>query len=367
MKALTPQALLVAVQTAQEAFITYLGVNRNLSSHTLRAYRYDILEWVTWLEVLLQNDDLNSPQNESEASESKEHDLKENQDDDERERLRTLSRDYIAYLTTRQFSKSSIARKTASIQSFFKFLTKEQYLPQQGVAMKFQRPKLPKKLPEFLSPEEINHLSQAAAQSEAYPYAKRNQAIIKLLFSSGIRVSELTSLDIQDLDWENAEFRVLGKGGKERVCFMSDEAIQALIHYQQNERGLLIEQYYESQTVTKTKSRVLSTKSKQTLLIGPESGPLFLNRNGTRLTPRSVHRMLIKLAEDANIHKKIYPHIFRHSFATHLLNHNVDLRVVQELLGHASIRSTQIYTHVTTERLKKAYLQAHPRAGLSSF
>jgi integrase/recombinase XerC len=352
MKALTPQALLTTVQTAQEAFITYLGVNRNLSGHTLRAYRYDIQEWITWLEVLLNEGPLNPETQESE-------------DNPDRERLRTLSRDYIAYLTTRQFSKSSIARKTASIQSFFKFLTKEQYLPQQGMAMKFQRPKLPKKLPEFLSPDEIHQLSQAATQSEEYPYAKRNQAIIKLLFSSGIRVSELTSLDIQDLDWENAEFRVLGKGGKERVCFMSDEAIQALKDYQE-ERDLLIAHYYENQPSPTTKAKRGSAKSQQPRLIGPESGPLFLNRNGTRLTPRSVHRMLIKLAEDAQIHKKIYPHIFRHSFATHLLNHNVDLRVVQELLGHASIRSTQIYTHITTERLKKAYLQAHPRAGVSS-
>jgi integrase/recombinase XerC len=363
MTRLSPKALLATVQTAQEAFITYLGVNRNLSSHTLRAYRYDIQEWITWLEVLLNEGNANS------KASLVQNLVQEEELENEREQLRTLSRDYIAYLTTRQFSKSSIARKTASIQSFFKFLTKEQYLPQQGVAMKFQRPKLPKKLPEFLSPEEIHQLSQAATQSEEYPYARRNQAMIKLLFSSGIRVSELTSLDIQDLDWENAEFRVLGKGGKERVCFMSEEAIQALKNYQE-ERNALIEQFFDSHPPPSAKPKPSKqqkkTQTQQPRLIGPESGPLFLNRNGTRLTPRSVHRMLIKLAEEAGIAKKIYPHIFRHSFATHLLNHNVDLRVVQELLGHASIRSTQIYTHVTTERLKKAYLQAHPRAGLSN-
>lgn len=348
----TPEALLMVMQTAQMAFENYLVVNRNLSAHTLRAYKYDIQEFMTWMEVKIQE------QAQPLLSDVNSEDSDSPQDDP----LKTLTRDFTAYLATRKFSKSSVVRKIAAIQSFFKFLIKEQYLSAQAVTLRFQRPKLPRKLPEFLTPDEIQQLALASAPTEDYPYQLRNRAIVKLLFSSGIRVSELTSLDVQDLDFDTAEFRVLGKGGKERLCFMSDDALQALRSFLP-ERNTLITQYYQQQQPAPKPSKRSSKAAVATpLLIGPETGPLFLNRNGTRLSPRSIHRMLIKLAEDAGIQKTIYPHIFRHSFATHLLNHNVDLRVVQELLGHASIRSTQIYTHITTERLKRAYLQAHPRA-----
>ena len=154
-------------------------------------------------------------------------------------------------------------------------------------------------------------------------------------------MGELAALDWEHIQWEQAEFRILGKGNRERVAFASQRAMNALLTYSES---------WEE----------LAGKAPEV------NSPLFLNKDGQRLNVRSVHRLLIDLGQSAGLDKAIHPHVFRHSFATHLLNHGVDLRVVQELLGHISIRSTQIYTHISTERLKRAYLKAHPRANPSS-
>jgi integrase/recombinase XerC len=255
-------------------------------------------------------------------------------------RLQELPSAYIAVLNGRGLSKSSIARKGSSLKTFFKFLMKERYFADNSLPIVFHRPKLLRRLPDFLSAEEIERLLRVIDAEPDSPLKARNRAIIEILFSSGIRVGELALLDTEHVNWEQAELLIKGKGGRERIAFISQRALDALRAY------------------CDVWSELADAPA------GPDS-PLFLNKDGGRLNVRSVRRLLVELGAAAELTKPLHPHVFRHSFATHLLNHGVDLRVVQELLGHISIRSTQIYTHVSTERLKRAYLKAHPRANVA--
>jgi integrase/recombinase XerC len=302
-----------------EAFLHYLDVARNLSPHTQRAYQTDVADFLQWLPMFVS----------------------------ERLSARTFARDafplhelpssYITFLNGRGLSKTSLARKTSSLKTYFKYLMKERYFEENSLPIVFHRPKLLKRLPEFLSQPEIETLLQAVEREPDSPLKLRNRAIIEVLFSSGIQVGELVLLDLGHVNWEQAELLVKGKGGRERMAFISQRALDALQAYRRVWGRLCSDApQYES--------------------------PLFLNYDGQRLNVRSVRRLLVEAGEAASLEKPLHPHVFRHSFATHLLNHGVDLRIVQELLGHVSIRSTQIYTHVSTERLKRAYLQAHPRA-----
>lgn len=298
------------------AFLNHLSVSRNLSPHTLRAYQADLAMFLEWL-----------PNYQAAIGPSNsEHTL-----------FLELPSRFIGHLNSLKLSKTSITRKGSSLKTFFKFLMKERYFEEGVLPILFHRPKQPRRLPEFLSADEIQQLIQAIEKEPLSPLRSRNLAIIHTLFSSGIRIGELTALNWEHINWEQAELRIQGKGGRERLSFVSQTALQALRSY------------------SKAWS-MLSEKKQQ-----PES-PFFLNRDGDRLNVRSIRRMLSEFGEHAGLTKALHPHVFRHSFATHLLNHGVDLRFVQELLGHISIRSTQIYTHVSTERLKRAYLQAHPRA-----
>ncbi len=312
-----------------EPFETYLAINRNLSVHTQRAYRRDIAEFLQWLQDSCQNElqnGLRGGLNNEPAMDKKTY-------------LRELPGRYVANLSGKNFSRTTLARKTSALKTFFKYLMKERYFEDGALSLTFHRPKLPRRLPEFLTPDEVRQLLASLDAAEDSPLTRRNRAIIQLLFSSGLRVGELAALDFGSVNWEDGELRILGKGGRERVGFMSQQALSAL--YQYREAWPMLAGEGES--------------------VSPES-PLFLNRDGSRLNVRSVRRMLVSLGQSAGLGKALHPHLFRHSFATYLLNQGVDLRVVQELLGHVSIRSTQIYTHVTTERLRRAYLKAHPRA-----
>lgn len=310
------------------AFYAYLDVTRNLSPHTLRAYQSDISEFLQWLPGLV------SERMSERASAVGSDTLLETM------RLQELPSMYIAYLSGRGLSKSSIARKGSSLKTFFKFLMKERYFSDNSLPIVFHRPKLLRKLPDFLSADEIERLLQVVEADPDSPLKARNRAIIEILFSSGIRVGELTLLDLGHVNWEHAELLIKGKGGRERIAFISQRALDALQAYR-----AVWEELTEEPAM--------------------QESPLFLNKDGGRLNVRSVRRLLVDLGNVAGLTKPLHPHVFRHSFATHLLNHGVDLRVVQELLGHISIRSTQIYTHVSTERLKRAYLKAHPRAGMA--
>jgi site-specific recombinase XerD len=311
-----------------EAFFSYLDVTRNLSAHTLRAYRADIDAFLSWFGN--QGDALEQSALPAAVPEFGESNA------EQRALLEVPSR-YIAYLSGCQLSKASVARKCASLKTFFKFLMKERYFEEGSLPILFHRPKQLRRLPEFLSAEEIDALLSANEREPDTPLRDRNRAIIDLLFSSGMRVGELAALNFEHVSWELAEMRILGKGDRERIAFASQRAFKALQEYVARWAEL-----GESQPQAES--------------------PLFLNRDGTRLNVRSIRRLLTALGEVAQLNKPMHPHVFRHSFATHLLNNGVDLRFVQELLGHASIRSTQIYTHVSTERLKRAYLKAHPRA-----
>jgi len=246
---------------------------------------------------------------------------------------RAALRDYLAYLVEQGVVKASIARKLSAIRSFYRYLLREEMLTA-SPAEKTSSPKLDKRLPSFLTIKETGHLLETPDLST--PQGKRDRAFMELLYASGLRVSELVRLDVEQVDLDTREIRVLGKGSKERMVLMGKPAAEALSEYIKHGRPEL-----------------MGKRS---------SSALLLNRAGGRLTERMVQKILAKYARAAGINKKVHPHKLRHTFATHMLDGGADLRVVQELLGHADLSSTQIYTHVTKTQAKKIYLAAHPLA-----
>jgi integrase/recombinase XerC len=305
-------ALYQRFEEGVEPFWQYLSVQRDVSPHTLRSYQRDIADFLAWLA--------------EQAGEPE---------------PRRLPRQFLQSLSAAGKARTTISRKMSALKTFFKFLLKEQLFALGELSLQFQGPKAQKPLPDFLTIDEVDQLRRAAQTAwtaSGDPIALRNALIVEWLFSSGMRVSELASVRNSDIDREKGEVRIVGKGRRERIVFLSQAALDWL------------QQYAVLAYPALTEGKLAGDK------------PVLVNYKGTPLTTRSIHRMLVALAQTAGLSKPISPHIFRHSFATHLLNHGVDLRVVQELLGHVSIRTTQIYTHVTTERLKAAYLKAHPRA-----
>jgi len=242
-------------------------------------------------------------------------------------------RDYLAYLAEQGIAKASIARKLSAIRSFYRYLMREGMLSTNPIE-KASSPKLDKRLPSFLTVEETVRLLEAADLSD--PVGQRDRALLELLYASGLRVSELAQLNLEQVNLDTNEIRVWGKGAKERVVLMGEPAAMALSTY-----------------IGQGRPELLGKK---------RSSALFLNRDGERLSERSIQRMLEKYARLAGIGKRVHPHVLRHTFATHLLDGGADLRVVQELLGHANLSSTQIYTHITKSQARKVYLSAHPMA-----
>lgn len=285
-----------------EKFLNYLKAERDASPHTLRNYTKD-------LEVLRQA-------------------LGETPW--EKADLLAL-RQFVAQQREGGLSKVTIARRVATIRSFFRFLHREGYVPA-NPALGLVRPKQDRHLPSFLSVEETTRLMEAPA-GDSFA-SSRDRAILETLYSTGLRVSELVNLKVRDVDLIGGTLRTMGKGRKERMVPMGSYSIQAI-------RG-----YLKALTPAETE---------------PDR-PLFRNQRRGRLTDRSVRRILNRYLLQVSVDRKISPHSLRHSFATHLLDRGADLRSVQELLGHSSLTTTQIYTHVTTERLKKVYESAHPRA-----
>jgi len=288
-------------------YINYLEAERNASPYTVRNYTTDLLDFFQFL------------------SNSKIDSLKEVD--------RHTLRDYLTQLMEKGFVKASIARKLSAIRSFYRYLLREEIISTSPVA-NTSSPKLDKRLPAFLSIEEINRLLEAPDLST--PQGLRDRALLELLYASGLRVSELVSLNLEQVNLDSNEIRVWGKGSKERMVLIGEPAARALTAY--------------------------LTQSRPKLLVKKSSSALFLNRYGRRLIERRVQRILEKYANISSIGKRVYPHMLRHTFATHLLDGGADLRVVQELLGHASLSSTQIYTHVSKSQAKKVYLSAHPMA-----
>jgi len=242
-------------------------------------------------------------------------------------------RDYISWLMEQGVVKRSIARKLSAIRSFYRYLMREELLENNPLD-KSSSPKLDKRLPEFLSIDEMLRLLSAPDTST--PVGQRDRAILELLYASGLRVSELVSLDINRINLYTNEIRVVGKGSKERMTLMGKPAARALKIYLGDGRPQLL-----GSTI---------------------GNAVFVSRYGKRIVERRVQRILEKYSAIAGIEKNIHPHVLRHTFATHMLDGGADLRVVQELLGHANLSSTQIYTHVSKSHAKKVYLKAHPLA-----
>ncbi len=246
-------------------------------------------------------------------------------------------RRYLARLLEEGVATASVARKVSTVRTFLRFLVREGYLAQDPLAG-VRGPKRPRRLPAYLSPQQVAALIEAA--SGLGPFDLRDRALLELLYASGVRVSEAVGLDVDDVDLRAGMARVRGKGGKERMVLLGRPAVEALRRY--------------------------LAQGRPALARSPQEGALFLNRDGRRLSARSVQAIVRAYAQKAGIDRRVWPHLLRHTFATHMLDGGADLRVVQELLGHASPTSTQIYMHVTQEHQRRRYLeafyhQAHPR------
>jgi integrase/recombinase XerC len=245
-------------------------------------------------------------------------------------------RSYLAELHRENLSRRTISRRISSLRSFYRYLLREGTVKMNPFT-KVRTPKLDKRLPVFLEEFEIDQLLEAP--DLATELGRRDRAILEMLYSTGCRVSELVGLTLDRMDLSNRYVLLMGKGHKERIVPLGRPCVKAMRNYLENTRNVLIEHYHAS----------------------PHSF-VFVNSRGTPLTARSVRRILDKYVEQTSISKHISPHTIRHTFATHLLDHGADLRSVQELLGHASLSTTQIYTHVTADRIAAVYRKHHPRA-----
>ena len=295
------------MQEVFNKYINYLEAERNASPYTVRNYTSDLLGFFQFLR-LKRVDSL---------KEVDKHTL----------------RDYLSHLVGQGFVKASIARKLSAIRSFYRYLVREELLTTNPI-QETSSPKLDRRLPEFLTIDEMKRLLEAPDLST--PQGQRDRALLELLYASGLRVSELVRLNLEQVNLDTREIRVLGKGSKERMVLMGKPAAEALTAY--------------------------LNQGRPELLGKKKTSALLLNRYGERLTERSVQSILEEYANIIGIEKRVHPHMLRHTFATHLLDGGADLRVVQELLGHASLSSTQIYTHVSKSQAKKVYLSAHPMA-----
>jgi integrase/recombinase XerC len=245
----------------------------------------------------------------------------------------------MASLNEKQYSKATIARKLATLRSFYKFLVKRNRLSSNPV-VGIRTPKQEKRLPRFLEYEEIKRLLETPPMDSWL--GARDRAIMETLYSTGIRVSELVALNLEDIDFLGEVIHVRGKGKKERICPISSSVLQIIQHY-------------------------MEFRNKRAQHNGNFDGKvLFVNKHGKRLSTRSVRRKMDKYLKIAGLDPAISPHTLRHSFATHMLNRGADLRSVQELLGHQSLSTTQIYTHLTTKKLKDVYSSAHPREAVTA-
>lgn len=296
-----------------EGFRTSLMHEKNASSHTVKNYVLDLAEFHDYLKKC-QSDLLSQGKMDLEKISP------------------LVLRSYLSILF-QKLSSVSIARKLSTLRSFFRYWQKQGKISQNPAAV-LHSPKLPKQLPKFLNVDEIFALLDSKL-ADGFN-ARREKSILELFYSCGLRVSELVSLNVGQIDVENRLLRVLGKGNKERIVPVGQKALDALAHYLEVRR-----------------QQVKEDKNEEAL---------FLNNRGGRLTVRSIQRLVDSAIKRCGISKKISPHVLRHTFATHLLGAGADLRSIQELLGHVSLSTTQKYTHVNLDQLMKVYDKAHPKA-----
>jgi len=299
------------MEAALADFLRHLGVEKNASAHTVKAYREDLTQAVEFFRTRLAGRPFTP------------------------ESLTTrLLRAHQAWLHEQGYAKSTIARRLAAVRSWCRFLCRQGVLssnPSAGL----RGPRQDRKLPHFVSREDMARLLGTPPADT--PLGLRDRAVLETLYSAGLRVSELTGLNVEDVDLAEGLATVRGKGKRERLAMLGAQALDAL-------RAWL-----------EARPTVAGGR-------GAQRPALFLNKNGTRLSSRSVGRLLARYLQQAGLDPRTSPHTLRHSFATHLLDAGADVRSVQELLGHASLATTQIYTHVSTQRLRESYQQAHPRA-----
>jgi integrase/recombinase XerC len=293
----------------EEAFVKYLRYERNMSPETIRAYEKDLYQF---LRFFSKGD--GRPVDPA--------------------RVTALQvREFLAALKERNYQKTTVVRKLATIRSFYKFLLRKGHVSTNPLT-DIETPKVEKKLPHFLSTEEVEKLLNAPQGSSFQ--AIRDRSILETLYSTGLRVSELTALNVSDLDFTAEVIKARGKGRRERVVPVGSFALQAIKRY-------------------------VDVRAQVPRINPDDPDALFLNRFGDRLSSRSIRKILDKYIKVTGLNEKTSPHTLRHSFATHLLNRGANLRMVQELLGHKHLSTTQIYTHVTTQGMKKSYEQAHQR------
>ncbi|MZP30525.1 tyrosine recombinase XerC [Heliobacterium undosum] len=296
-----------------DRYLRHLAAERNHSIHTCGAYAGDLAQLIE----LLEQTGSGVP------------------------RLPEVAADRLRLCITRLYAvgmeRSSLARKLAAWRGFFRYLIREGQLTSHPMK-RLKSPKLGRPLPKTLSESEVSGLLSAAGRTGDEPLALRNLAMVELFYASGLRVAELCGLDLGNVDASLGYVRVLGKGGKERIVPVGEQALEAINRYLKQGRPALARRQREV------------------------SPALFLNHRGRRLNVRGAQDILSRITDGAALQRGISPHTLRHTFATHLLDGGADLRSVQEMLGHAKLSTTQIYTHVSAERLKEIYHKTHPRA-----
>lgn len=285
-------------------FIEYLKIVKNYSDNTIRNYEIDLDEYKVFLD----------------------HKGITDYDVDYK-----IVREYVEYLNKLKYKTTTISRRISALRSFYKFLYKKKKVHSNPMTL-ISNPKKEKILPKFLY---VNEIEELLGEPDDTVQGIRDHAIMEILYSTGIRVSELVNIKIGDIDFSNRTIRILGKGSKERIVIYGHVCANVLDNYLNNSRELI-------------KNSGLTDY-------------LILNLNGKKLTDRSVRDIINKYMSKTSIQKHISPHTLRHTFATHLLDNGADLKAVQELLGHADLGTTQIYTHVSNERLREVYLKTHPR------
>ncbi|HOJ92126.1 MAG TPA: tyrosine recombinase [Dictyoglomaceae bacterium] len=288
------------LKTEIDNFINYLRFERNYSPNTLRCYYNDLMDFYNFCK-----DDLDFTNKKN-------------------------VRNFLQYLSQKNYKKSTFVRKVITLRSFFEYLLRFEKI-KEDLTMFIPTPKLEERLPNFLSVNDVMKLLESPSMSNLLGI--RDRAILETLYATGVRVSELVGINEEDINWNYGEIRVFGKRAKERIVILGEHTLEVLKLYQDHVR--------------------------QKLMKNPTKA-FFLNAKGERISDRGVRLIVDKYGKVIN--KKISPHTLRHTFATHLLEGGADLRFVQELLGHAKISTTQIYTHLTSEQIKKVYFSAHPRA-----
>ncbi len=287
-------------------YLDYIKYQKNYSEHTVINYKHDLEEF----KLFCDNKNI-------EMLKIKYNDI----------------RLYLVYLYDKKINRNSVSRKLSGLRGFYKYLVRENIVSDNPFT-NISSPKKDKKLPKFLYYEELEKIFDSI--NIKTPIGKRDYLIIEVAYATGIRVSELVDIKIEDIDMRNFIIRVIGKGNKERIVYFGDYCLDALKDYLDNARGKLL-------------------KAKK-------NNYLLLNNNGDSLTTRGIRYILDKIIKKACLDTHYSPHDLRHTFATHMLNEGADLLTVQELLGHVNLSTTQIYTHITSEKLKNVYHNSHPRA-----